>query len=229
MWSPLLAALTETIECRIQSEGTRGQYKLVYEGVLVFVAVLMYVMFNLMDPSQSQLPNWWGPLSKGVGVFCIWMCTCICCCTSVCHETQCDNSSNLVGSVEQGKVGEQLFIFFKAELVQCLGSIIMKVCRWARNCCWNLIANKTITSDWWLWYDDYHLRLRNCRAAKNSKDCDEPAHPHPLLALFIFPNCLSIRIFRNIWRPHLSHVPFLCRRCLPIMTFILVTNEGKCS
>ena len=92
-----------------------------------------------------------------------------------------------------------------------------------------LIANKTITSDWWLWYDDYHLRLRNCRAAKNSKDCDEPAHPHLLLALFIFPNCLSIRIFRNIWRPHLSHVPFLCRRCLPIMTFILVTYEGKSS
>ena len=29
-----------------------------------------------------------------------------------------------MGSVEQGKVGEQLFIFFKAELVQCLGSML---------------------------------------------------------------------------------------------------------
>ena len=60
MWSPLLAALTETIECRIQSEGTTGQYKHVFEGVLVFAAVLIYVLFNLRDPSQSQLPTWWG-------------------------------------------------------------------------------------------------------------------------------------------------------------------------
>ena len=56
MWSPPLASLTETIECRIQSEGTTGQYKIVFEGVLVFAAV----MLNLRDPSQSQLPTWWG-------------------------------------------------------------------------------------------------------------------------------------------------------------------------
>ena len=60
MWSPPLAALTETIECRIQSEGTTGQYKLVFEGVLVFAAVLIYVMFNLRDPSQCQLQTWCG-------------------------------------------------------------------------------------------------------------------------------------------------------------------------
>ena len=67
MWSPPLAALTETIECRIQSEGATGQYRLVFEGVLVFAAVLIYVMFNLRDPSQSQLPTWWGPLSRRGG------------------------------------------------------------------------------------------------------------------------------------------------------------------
>ena len=71
MWSPPLAALTETIECRIQSEGATGQYRLVFEGVLVFAAVLIYVMFNLRDPSQSQLPTWWGPLSRRGGDRCI--------------------------------------------------------------------------------------------------------------------------------------------------------------
>ena len=96
-----------------------------------------------------------------------------------------------------------------------------------------LIVRKTIYSGWWLWYDDYHLRLRNCRAAKNSKDCDEPAHSHLLLALFIFPNCLRVKIFSNIklsssfstaWTAqYFYNVPFLCRRCLPIMAFILVT------
>ena len=38
----------------------------------------------------------------------------------LCLGTHCDNGPNLVGSVEQGEFGEQLFIFFKAELVQCL-------------------------------------------------------------------------------------------------------------
>ena len=90
----------------------------VFECVLVFVAVLLYVM----RPSVTTVPTWWGPLSRGRSVYFVFECVLVFVADvlMLCLGTHCDNSPNLVGSVEQGEFGEQLFIFFEAELVQCL-------------------------------------------------------------------------------------------------------------